>query len=173
MRPSVVGRKTFIDAADTVAFQDFDHLAVTLKITTPIKFRRGFDDRPHLGKNQRGLQLVESAGVDFAADLAFRPEQVTQCEASQQTGFAIPSRLALDGNADLSPTVSCDTTIDGLDKAALAGQQLHLLAGVDAFGYRQALEESNDAAHTRALAFPGSRRGWSDVALRLSCVRTA
>ena len=95
------------------------------------------------------------------------------CEASQQTGFAIPSRLALDGNADLSPTVGCDTTIDGLDKAALAGQQLHLLAGVDAFGYRQALEESNDAAHTRALAFPGSRRGRSDVALRLSCVRTA
>ena len=107
-------RKAFINAAGTVAFQHFDHLAVTLKITAPIKFRRGFDDRPHLGKNQRGLQLVESAAVDFAACLAFRSEQVTQCEASQQTGFPIPSRLAFDGNTDLSPTVSCNATIDGL-----------------------------------------------------------
>src|SRR5262249_52315496 len=116
----VVGAKALVDAAGAVALHYLDHLAVALDITAGLKFGACFDDRLHLGEDQRGLELVVGGGVDLTARFAFGAEEMTQGEAGNEPGLAVTAGLALDCNVDFATPICRNAAVNRLHELMLA-----------------------------------------------------
>jgi hypothetical protein len=149
----IIGGKALVNAAGAVALHYLDHLAVALDIAASLKFRDRLDDRLHLRKDQRGLELIVSRRVAFAARLALGAEQMAQRKTCDETGFAVTARLGLDRDSDLAPTIRRKAAVDRFDEFALTRQQFHSLARQDAFRYWRKFKKRNHALKARKAIF--------------------
>ena len=159
---------TALEAIGSGYWDCLDSTWLVISEKTPVQIK---DELKQYLKDDDRL-LVMRYG-EAAAWLTFRTEQMAQRQACQQTRFPVAARFAFDRNSDLAPAILCNAAVNLLHEFTLTGQQPHFLAGVDTLRDRQAFEKRDDAVNAGALAFPGRRHNFSDVALRLFCMRTA